>query len=94
MLGVSTREDTCQHLLFSYGVVPAHVAELPEDTQDFSYVAECLVKNGYGVLTIREEEIMLEDAFIRLTDSNHLAQAAVERPTAPPPPPPPPPPQS
>ena len=54
-----------------------------------------LVKNGYGVLTIREEEIMLEDAFIRLTDSNHEAEAAIERPTAPPtPPPPPPPPQS
>ena len=43
------------------------VAELEPGTQDFSFVATTLVQKGYGVLTIREEEIMLEDAFIRLT---------------------------
>ncbi len=43
------------------------VAELEPGTPDFSFVATKLVEKGYGVLTIREEEIMLEDAFIRLT---------------------------
>lgn len=43
------------------------VAELEPGTQDFSFVASTLVQKGYGVLTIREEEILLEDAFIRLT---------------------------
>ncbi len=44
------------------------VAELEPGTIDFSFVATGLVQQGFGVLTIREEEILLEDAFIRLTN--------------------------
>jgi ABC-2 type transport system ATP-binding protein len=43
------------------------VAELEPGTDDFSFVAATLVQAGFGVLTIKEEEILLEDAFIRLT---------------------------
>jgi len=37
------------------------------------FVAAGLVQAGFGVLTIREEEIMLEDAFIRLTDGDEVS---------------------
>jgi len=47
--------------------------ELSEDVIDFSFVAAGLVQAGFGVLTIREEEIMLEDAFIRLTDGDEVS---------------------
>jgi ABC-2 type transport system ATP-binding protein len=50
-------------------------AELVEGVEDFSFVAATLVKDGFGVLTIKEEEILLEDAFIRLTDSGNGAKA-------------------
>ncbi|HIJ65987.1 MAG TPA: ABC transporter ATP-binding protein [Candidatus Hydrogenedentes bacterium] len=43
------------------------VVELAENVEDFSFVASILVNAGFNVLTIREEEIMLEDAFIKLT---------------------------
>lgn len=45
----------------------AVVAEIPDDLEDFSFVARALVESGLGVLTIEEEEILLEDAFLRLT---------------------------
>ncbi|MCP4639873.1 MAG: ABC transporter ATP-binding protein [bacterium] len=48
------------------------VAELVEGVADFSCVASSLVHAGFGVLTIKEEEIMLEDAFIRLTDNGEI----------------------
>ncbi len=41
--------------------------ELPHGTADFSFVAEALVRNGFRVLTIKEEEVLLEDAFLHLT---------------------------
>jgi ABC-2 type transport system ATP-binding protein len=44
------------------------VAELAEGVTDFSFVARSLVTAGFKVLTIKEEELMLEDAFITLTD--------------------------
>lgn len=44
------------------------VAELAEAVDDFSFVAEHLVGEGFRLLTLREEEIMLEEAFIKLTD--------------------------
>jgi pyruvate kinase len=44
VLGVSTHEDTCQHLLFSYGVTPVHVQELPEDWRAFA--RELLASHG------------------------------------------------
>ncbi len=47
--------------------------EVAEDVVDFSFVATKLVQAGFGVLTIREEEMMLEDAFIRLTDGDDLS---------------------
>lgn len=43
------------------------VVELAEGVDDFSFVAKTLVHAGFNVLTIREEEMMLEDAFIKLT---------------------------
>jgi pyruvate kinase len=44
VLGVSTNEETCQHLLFSYGVVPVHVTELPEDWR--AYARDWVVSQG------------------------------------------------
>ena len=44
VLGVSTYEETCQHLLFSYGVVPAHVTELPEDWR--AYARDWVASHG------------------------------------------------
>jgi ABC-2 type transport system ATP-binding protein len=50
-------------------VLDAHVSvELEDGIDDFSFVAARLVEAGFGVLTIKEEEILLEDAFLRLTD--------------------------
>ena len=43
------------------------IAELAPDTTDFSFVASELVSRGYRVLTIKEEEVLLEDAFLKLT---------------------------
>lgn len=45
------------------------VAELRPNIADFSFVAAKLVGAGFRVLTIREEEILLEDAFLRLTSA-------------------------
>lgn len=47
------------------------VAEISEDLEDFSFVAQILVEKGYRILTINEEEMLLEDAFIKLTDPNN-----------------------
>jgi ABC-2 type transport system ATP-binding protein len=45
-----------------------HIAlELVPDAADHGFVAECLVQNGFRILTLREEEILLEDAFMKLT---------------------------
>ena len=41
---------------------------LANDVVDFSFIAARLVQNGFNVLTIEEEEILLEDAFLKLTD--------------------------
>jgi ABC-2 type transport system ATP-binding protein len=41
--------------------------ELKPEVEDFSFVAEMLVHAGFRLLTLREEEILLEDAFIKLT---------------------------
>jgi len=43
--------------------------ELAPTVDDYSFVAATLVENGFKVLTIREEEILLEDAFLKLTDT-------------------------
>ncbi len=43
------------------------VLELAKGVEDFSFVADNLVRSGYRVLTVKEEEILLEDAFLRLT---------------------------
>ncbi|MBN2310128.1 MAG: ABC transporter ATP-binding protein [Candidatus Hydrogenedentes bacterium] len=51
------------------------VVELVEGIADFSFVATTLVHKGFALLTIREEEILLEDAFIRLTDTDTLEAA-------------------
>ena len=42
--------------------------ELDEEVADFSFVASGLVEAGFRILTIQEEEMLLEDAFIHLTD--------------------------
>lgn len=44
------------------------LVELKAGIDDYSFVAERLVHQGFRLLSIREEEILLEDAFIRLTD--------------------------
>jgi ABC-2 type transport system ATP-binding protein len=44
------------------------LAELAEGAADHSFIADTLVGKGFKVLTIREQEVMLEDAFIKLTD--------------------------
>lgn len=49
------------------------VIELEPDTQDFSFVCAALVNAGFAVLTVREEELLLEDAFIKLTDESRGA---------------------
>lgn len=41
--------------------------ELGPEVADHSFVAEYLVQNGFRILTLREEEILLEDAFMKLT---------------------------
>lgn len=43
--------------------------ELFEDTDDHSFVARALVEKGFGILSIKEEEMLLEDAFIKLTSA-------------------------
>lgn len=44
--------------------------DLHRDTADFSFVARQLVQNGFRVLTIDEEDIVLEQVFLQLTDPN------------------------
>jgi ABC-2 type transport system ATP-binding protein len=52
------------------------VAVLPDDVSNHSFVAEALVKNGFGLLMLKEEEVLLEDAFIKLTDTAMEAENA------------------
>ncbi len=71
---VAGHEDACSRLAARDEVKLAHVengnlwVELNADVDDFSFVADTLVRNDFKVLTIREEEVLLEDAFLRLTD--------------------------
>ena len=91
---VDRTEDACDSLGSLSGLTDVHhedgtiLVELPDDTVDFSFVADHLVQNGFRVLTIKEEELMLEDAFIRLTDANGNKPAPINAPLTPPPPPP------
>ena len=48
------------------------VVDLDSDIKDYSFIAGELIANGYKVLTIREEEILLEDAFLHLTSGVRL----------------------
>ncbi len=41
--------------------------ELHDDTHDFSFLASTLVQNRFAIQEIREEEVNLETAFMRLT---------------------------
>ena len=45
----------------------ALVVELDDQTHDFSHLAAALVKNNFKIREIREEEVNLETAFMRLT---------------------------
>ncbi len=45
----------------------AIVLELDEQTHDFSHIASALVKNNFKIREIKEEEVNLETAFMRLT---------------------------
>jgi ABC-2 type transport system ATP-binding protein len=49
------------------------VLDLSDGDLDHSFVADILVRGGYRILGIREEEMLLEDAFIRLTDTDEYA---------------------
>jgi ABC-2 type transport system ATP-binding protein len=41
-----------------------------EDVQDYGFVAELLVRNGLHLTMLKEEEVNLETAFMRLTKGN------------------------
>ncbi len=45
----------------------AVIVELDEQTHDFSHIAAALVKNNFKIREIKEEEVNLETAFMRLT---------------------------
>ena len=45
----------------------ALVVELDDQTHDFSHIAATLVKNNFKIREIKEEEVNLETAFMRLT---------------------------
>jgi ABC-2 type transport system ATP-binding protein len=45
----------------------AIVVELDDQTHDFSHIADVLVKNNFKIREIKEEEVNLETAFMRLT---------------------------
>jgi len=70
---VARMDEACDYMASLDDVVEAYleenhfVVELTPGLSDFSFVAEKLVEKGFRVLTIREEEILLEDAFIKLT---------------------------
>ena len=54
------------------------VVELKEGVDDFSFVARHLIESGFNVLTIREEEILLEDAFLKLTQGGAIPVAVLD----------------
>ena len=56
--------------------------DLAEDTGDHSFVAKALVENGFGLLSIKEEEVLLEDAFIKLTSGVSLQDPPEWKPEA------------
>ena len=76
---VDRQEEAGKLLVEHAGVVGVDVTdshlvvELDPTVEDFSFVASDLVRHGYHVLTIRVEEIMLEDAFIKLTELGEAA---------------------
>ena len=41
--------------------------ELKPEAQDYTFVADVLVEKGFKILVIREEQINLEDAFMKIT---------------------------
>lgn len=41
-----------------------------EDVQDFSFIADTLIRNGLRLTLLKEEEVNLETAFMRLTKGN------------------------
>jgi len=43
------------------------VAELESDTHDFSFIAKALLEQGMAIRELKEEEVNLETAFMRLT---------------------------
>lgn len=50
--------------------------ELEMHVDDYSFVADTLVHADHKLLTIREEEVLLEDAFLRLTDGAAMGAPA------------------
>jgi len=73
-------EDACAFIAKLEGIEHARledgtlVAELEDSVTDFSFVARRLVEEGFALLTLREEEVMLEEAFLHLT--RHSPQPA------------------
>ena len=43
------------------------VLEFDDDTHDFSHIAAALVKSNFKIRELKEEEVNLETAFMRLT---------------------------
>lgn len=77
---VDEAERAAELLRANEGVVGVEVddgyiwVELEPAITDYSFVAETLVSGGLRVLTIREEEILLEDAFLKLTDTTAVPE--------------------
>lgn len=43
------------------------IVELKTDTHDLSFIAKALIENNYAITELREEDVNLETAFMRLT---------------------------
>jgi ABC-2 type transport system ATP-binding protein len=67
------REKACQILTGLRGVESAAIRDsmvvlsLSGDTRDFSFIAQAMIQNGLRIQEIRQEEVNLETAFMRLT---------------------------
>jgi pyruvate kinase len=63
---VSSDPETCRHLAFSYGVMPIHEEQLPDDWNEY-------VRKGLVSVGVREGIAMLiEGPSRRKPDANHM----------------------
>lgn len=78
------QEEACAYLegkpnIDAVSVHDGHIAvDLADTVTEHSFVAEELIKGGFGLLGLREEEVLLEDAFLRLTGDLARSEASAE----------------